>query len=386
MNRLEKLSIAISVVILLSVGSVAYFVQSSRYREVGSQQAQVKQVINKANSADQLRNIESSRIASENLYKKLAEHRTINILIIGDDIGNGSSVNDQNKWENVLTNQLNQKYQSTFSVNTLQEPSSNIVEGWINYNKYMSKNSSSQFDLIFVCFGQYDQNQVELKEFHMIYEKLLRQIMVSQTKAEIIPIIENSLSTNNGYATDIKDLANYYGLSVADMVNAFQLNKNQDLVSEDNVHPNNAGYQKYASLIYSIIQNGVNVQKSISYTQKSYCFSDTSKVDNLKFINTSNNVHEFTLKGGIYSAENKGSAISFSGSGSIIYVYYKAAPNGGIFQIYLDGKYEAEVNTKSSGSVAQIYMIQGNIVGSNHELTIVSKSGLVEILGTVMNQ
>ena len=386
MNKLEKSAIAISFVLLLCVGSVAYFVQSNRNKTVGSQKAQVKQVAIKANSADELRNLESSRIASENLYQKLVEHRAINILIVGDDIGNSSDVDDQDKWENVLADQLNQKYHSTFSVNTLSESSSNIVEGWINYNKYISKNSSSQFDLVFLCFGQYDQSQVELKEFHMLYEKLLRQIMATQPKAEIIPIIENALPNNNGYATDIKDLASYYGLTVANLASAFQQNKNQSFLSKDNVHPSNAGYQEYASLIANIIEKGVDTSKTISYAQKGYCFLDTSKVENFKFINISNNVHGFTTKDDIYVTENNDSTISFSGSGSIIYIYYKGQADGGIFQVYLDGKYEAEVNTKSSVSSNQIYMIQGNVIGGNHEVKIVSKSGTINVFGAIMNQ
>lgn len=388
MTKTEKIISICACSALLVVALLAVANQSRNRKSDSANRKAVSSIAVNAGKADSTRTSETSRIASEDFYQKLREGRDIRILVIGDDIGSSAGATSQNGWTDVLVNKLHAAYQSNFSVVRLPQTTTNVVKGWIGYTQGKDTGTITPdgYDAVFLCVGYYDQTQIELKEFHMFYEQLLVQLIKDNSKAAIFPILESSFKSENGYSVDIRDLASYYGFNLIDAKDAFSKSgKDVKQLSADGVHPNDAGYSLYADAIYNTIVQNVHSNQSVTYSKKSYFYNDTGAMQNYKLI-TQGNGSGFQQQNTSYISTKKGDALTFSGSGSLIYVYYNTSPTGGSFQIFVDKQYAGEINTKSTGSDSTAFMLTNKISNGVHTIQIVNKQGNVSVIGVIAEQ
>ncbi len=64
----------------------------------------------------------------------------------------------------------------------------------------------------------------------------------------------------------------------------------------------------------------------------------------------------------------------FTFSGSFVRVYFNTRPDGGMAKIYVDGEYQATVNTENSENLKQMLFEKTDIAGDKiHEITVVSE-------------
>lgn len=387
MEKADTIIIACACVALAAVGVLSGL---SQYRNRDKKQeaaAAVSQVSSMACVAEASRTSEASRIAGEDFYQKLREGRPVTLLLIGDDIGGSAGASAQNGWVDRLINQLHNTYGSTFTVKKPAQTATNTIKGWIEYDRMRQVDSqvgtASAYDAVLICTGQYDQTQVDLREFHMFYEDLIARLIRDIPKAAIFPVIEGSIKTENGYTVDIRDLASHYGLNIVDMKEAFgKSGKSAAELSKDGVHPTDTGYALYADTIFRVISGNVTAQKAAGATAEPVYFTDSAQIARYRLITQCQNSSGFQLqRDATYASVKKGDTLSFSASGSIIYVYYTGSVGGGSFQIYVDGRYEGEVSTKGSGSVP--YLVSDRLTAGTHTIQLVTKQGPIYIVGVV---
>jgi hypothetical protein len=360
MGKVDKIIIIIASTILLAVATVAII---SYFNGNGNKKAasvKEQELASRVSALEVSRTAEAQRIANENFYQKLKEGRPISILIIGDDIGESDGSTAGNGWIDQLTNKLYATYKSTVTVTKITQSGSNIVRSWIEYNSMVNNNKqsgvSSNFDCVFICDGKDYQSIDELKQFHMFYENLIVRLIKNDPKAEIFPMIESSIKTDNGFTVDIKELADHYGLDLIDTRTAFnQPGKNYSDLSKDGIHPNDDGYTLYAEEMYNVISGNVSKNKSINYENKPTLFSDSPQLENAHLLNTPDVVTGYQRKDNMYTSNQKGDSLTFTTSGSIAYVYYNTNTSGGQFQIFVDDQYYGEINTKSASNVSTPY-------------------------------
>jgi hypothetical protein len=389
MGKADKAVIIIASTILLAIATVAIISSINGNDNKRAASIKEKELASRVSALSSSRAAETQRVANEKFYQKLKEGRPVSILVIGDDIAASSGSTAGNGWIDQLTNKLYATYKSTVTVTKITQGGANIVRSWIEYNSMIDKNKqsgvSSNFDCVFICDGKDYQSIDDLKQFHMFYENLILRLIKNDPKAEIFPMIESSIKTDNGFTIDIKDIADHYGLDLIDTRTAFnQSGKNYSDLSKDGVHPNDAGYTLYAEQMYNVISGNVSKNKSVSYENKPTFFSDSPQLDNANLIKTPDTITGYQQKDNIFTSNQKGDSLTYITSGNIVYVYYNTNTNGGQFQIFVDDQYYGEINTKSTANVSTPYLISGSLTGKR-TIKLVTKQGSVNIVGIVTN-
>ena len=89
-------------------------------------------------------------------YEKIKNKKNINILVIGDSIGESDGVNSEQAWYTKLSRWFDSEYNIKANVKLLTHPGGGILNGLSEY----SKNIASGYDLIIVCYGQNDRQWI----------------------------------------------------------------------------------------------------------------------------------------------------------------------------------------------------------------------------------
>lgn len=179
-----------------------------------------------------------------NAYDALACGKGIDILIVGDSI---SALPYMQK----LKEQVSFDYGAECSIKNISMSSNKSYAGYVRTNLL---NEDTAYDLAIICFGQNDKNDT----FSVEYESVIRSILNLNPNCCIISILESSQRTYTEKMQIILELSDYYNISVADTIAAFDFSGySYDNLSSDGVHPNERGQEIYFSLLNQIIAENV---------------------------------------------------------------------------------------------------------------------------------
>lgn len=228
---------------------------------------------------------------SDSFYQKLADGFDVNILIVGDSIGEGAGVSDvSHSWANLLAKDID----STYGVKTkLANVSMGGNTSYAGYVRTMALSDNVDYDLVVLCYGQNDSNI----NFGLYYESIIRAVKIKYPKASIISVLESSQRSYTEKMQTIQSIAEHYGIPIADTITPFQANYNA--LTNDLVHPNNDGQQIYFQQLKNIIDTRVAARKGFDPENVAVVNDQVTIFDTFQWLDVSQFTREgntFTLK------------------------------------------------------------------------------------------
>ncbi|MCB2293546.1 SGNH/GDSL hydrolase family protein [Clostridium algoriphilum] len=329
--------------------------------------------------------IEDEVASNMNVYEDLTQKQDINALVIGDSIGqsNGSS-SDNAKWYNLIAKDVKTKYKSTITTDLITGGGTTGIRAWVELN---NDKATKQYDVAYMCFGQKDQWSMTPEQFGIFYEGIIIKLKKTNPNIEIIPIIESSFREHNNYSKVIEELSKHYNLQVADTILTFiGASESYENLTTDVEIPNDKGYSYYAKTVEKVIDDNYKAKKKTNI-KYNVLYKDTSKLNAFIFNKTPNLNNGFTINDEIVG-DKLTSSLTFNTTNSLAIIHYLRQPNGGKFNVYLDGNLVKEIDTNSTYTASYSELISENLVGQHKikiQVTSVNKGGTVKILGLATN-
>ncbi|RED54739.1 SGNH/GDSL hydrolase family protein [Cohnella lupini] len=307
-------------------------------------------------------------IVEKDLYEKLRLGSPINYLVLGDSIGESDGAENENeRWYLGLTSQIQKFFKGNVIHDINGTPGGTIFGGWIDY--LTLQKSNKDFDMVILCFGQNDQTAMELEIFQANYEALVRKIKIDYPKAEIVTLIESSLSKEE-YVESINEISEYYNLLVVDTRAAFRASgKPYNTLTNDGTHPNSAGYRLYTKSIFEAIQS--KVQTTVVTTIPSdLLFADTKIFQTGQRLTNWENLNgfELTREGGILGKAGASAELSFTGE--LLGIEKWADVTGGDYEVYVDSQLIKKFDNRAPFRVNWESLISYNLGTGEHKVVI----------------
>lgn len=260
--------------------------------------------------------------ASDSFYQKLSDGFDVNILIVGDSIGEGTGTNtDGQQWFKKLQSSLQTANKCKVSVTNVSMGGNTSYAGYV---RTMALNDDVNYDLAIICYGQNDHTD----GFSTNYESIIRAIRNKYPDCSIISILESSQREYTEKMMAIQSICEHYGIPVADTIDAFNNSgKAYEDLSNDGVHPNDAGQEIYYETVKAVIDD--NVAASIGKMSDTDVISaDVHKFDNFIWYDASSDFER---------VDDTTFTISTSASGILGIDYiYESGDNKA--DIYVDGE------------------------------------------------
>lgn len=269
MKKILSISFVIVLFVLLVMGGVVVkrFLLHEKYQNEQIDLLLQKETENEAKMEEQegeIRRLEKviySLDDSEGICQKLKNGRYVNILIVGDSIGAGTGASgSEYRWGRLLAEWMHQTYGVEYTLTNISMGGNSSYAG---YARTMILDDGIEYDLAIICYGE---NDIE-EGFSSNYEAIIRGIREKYTACSMISILESSQKTYTKKMQEIKRLAEYYGIPVADTIKAFQESSYQDAeLAEDGTHPSDVGQKLYFETLRDIILE--QLAKDESFTKK----------------------------------------------------------------------------------------------------------------------
>ena len=187
-----------------------------------------------------------------NGFQKLVCRQNVRILVVGDSIGALPWTEEVAEW-----------IQKNYSVDCEMKNAS--LGGNSSYSGIVAENlrdDGLKYDFVILCYGQNDDERY----FSSAYEALIRLLMENNPDCSIISIIESAQREYTPKMKSILKLAEYYHLSVADLIEGFQNSGySYDALSYDGVHPTELGESIYAHTVEDVIRLHVSEEYHRKY-------------------------------------------------------------------------------------------------------------------------
>lgn len=188
-------------------------------------------------------------------YQKLRHGHNISILIVGDSLGASAGAGEGHSWEAQLTDWIYEKYAVRCMVKNISLGGTGSYAGYVQ----VMKEDGGDYDLAIICYG-YNDGEESLSKY---YEAIIRAVRSKYIHCNIISVLQSPEREYTAKTAVIKDLAENYGIDIADTIDAFNSSGYRyDELTEDGVHPNDTGYGLYYEVIKRIISDGVDSYKS----------------------------------------------------------------------------------------------------------------------------
>ncbi|HEY8805529.1 MAG TPA: SGNH/GDSL hydrolase family protein [Clostridium sp.] len=323
--------------------------------------------------------------SSLNVYEELRQNQDINALVIGDSIGqsNGSS-NDNAKWFNLIAKDVKEKYKSTMTTDLVTGGSTTGIRAWVELN---NDKATKQYDVAYLCFGQKDQWSITPEQFGNFYESIIIKLKKTNSNIEIIPIIESSFREYNAYSKVINELSKHYNLQVADTILAYtSSNQTYENLTTDIEIPNDKGYSYYAKTVEKVINDNYKAKKKTS-NKHSVLYKNANKLNTFVFDSSPNTNNGFAIDNGIVG-DKLTNTLTFNTTSSVAIIHYLRKPNGGKFNVYLDGNLVKAIDTNSTYKASYSDLISDNLKGKHITkigVSSINQGGTVKILGLATN-
>ena len=262
------------------------------------------------------------RKAEDSFYQKIADGFDVNVLIVGDSIGAGAGTEtDGQQWFRQLQTYLRTVNKNKVSVTNVSMGGNASYAGYV---RTMALNDSVDYDLAIICYGQNDGAD----GFSTNYESIIRAIRSKYKDCSVISILESSQREYTEKMKIIQSICAHYGIPVADTIDAFNNSgKSYKELSNDGVHPNDAGQEIYFKTVKSVIDD--NVASSTGKMEECDVINaDVHKFDNFVWCDVSSDFERMDDTTFIINE-------SMSGILGIDYTYESGANKA---DIYVDGK------------------------------------------------
>ena len=223
------------------------------------------------------------KMQDDSFYQKLADGFDVNILIVGDSIGQGAGVETQGRgWYDQLSFYIKQQY----NVNvTLTNVSMGGNASYAGYVRTAVLDDGIDYDLAVLCYGHNDR----VENLSVNYEAMIRMIMNKYPNCSIISILESAQKDYTEKVVTIQNIAEYYGIAVADTIEPFSYN--YDELTNDGTHPNDKGQDVYFNTLKSIIDENV-LRNTGRLTKQAYKNEQVAKFENYKWYGIGNDGFE----------------------------------------------------------------------------------------------
>ena len=187
--------------------------------------------------------------ADDSFYQKLSDGFDVNVLIVGDSIAeNGQG---DNGWCTLLKSNLREVYNTKVSFTNVSMGGNASYAGYV---RTMALDDDVNYDLAIICYGQNDSTD----GFSTNYESIIRAVRSRYPDCSIISILESSQREYTKKMTAIQSICEHYGIPIADTIAAFNgSEKGYDNLTNDGVHPNDAGQKVYFETVKVVIDDNV---------------------------------------------------------------------------------------------------------------------------------
>ena len=190
--------------------------------------------------------------AEDSFYQKLTDGFDVNVLVVGDSIGAGAGTEtDGQQWFKQLQAYLRTVNKASVSVTNVSMGGNTSYAGYV---RTMALDDDIDYDLAIICYGQNDA----LQGLDVYYEAMVQAIKNKYPNCSIVSILESSQRDYTSNITTIQSICDHYGIPVADTIAAFNNSgKAYDDLSNDGVHPNDAGQEIYYETVKNVIDENV---------------------------------------------------------------------------------------------------------------------------------
>ena len=257
--------------------------------------------------------------AEDSFYQKLADGFDVNVLVVGDSIAeNGQG---EKGWCTLLQNNLRKTYNNRVSFTNVSMGGNASYAGYV---RTMALNDDVGYDLAIICYGQNDGAD----GFSTNYESIIRAIRSKYPDCSIISILESSQREYTEKMTTIQSICEHYSIPIADTIDAFNNSgKAYEDLSNDGVHPNDAGQEIYFETVKEVIDDNVAASTG-KMAEADVINADVHKFDNFVWYDTSSD---------FVRVDDTTFTISTNASGILGIDYtYKSGDNKA--DIYVDGE------------------------------------------------
>lgn len=267
------------------------------------------------------------------LYDKLRNKEKVEVLVIGDSIGaNAGSTENATRWDTQFIASVNKRYGSEVGITNLSVSGTGSLFGIIKI--IQQKLDLKQYDLAVVCYGQNDREN----RFDTYYEALIRYLKNENSNLEILPILESSQKDDTVKIEKFKKICEYYELEYADTIAEFENSgKEYDALVKDGIHPNDDGYALYAAALEDILKSRVEKNPQAKFPAQALS-EEAGVMNQCKIIP----LQQMEKKGDLYTTSVETVAL-----GS----YYLLGPDGGKFNISVNGNMLERDNKQESASM-----------------------------------
>lgn len=187
-----------------------------------------------------------------NGFQKLACRQKIRMLVVGDSIG-------ALPWTEEVAEWIEKNYSVECAIKNTSLGGNSSYSGIVAETL---RDDGLQYDLVILCYGQNDDERY----FSSAYEALIRLLLENNPNCSIISIVESSQREYTPKMKTILKLAEYYHLSVADLIEGFQNSGySYDVLSYDGVHPTELGESIYAHTLEDVIRLRVSEEYNRKY-------------------------------------------------------------------------------------------------------------------------
>ena len=182
-----------------------------------------------------------------NAYQKLACGIDINLLIVGDSIG-------ALPWTMDLSDWIQDNYRVNCYLKNISLGGNDSYAGIISERML---DDDRKYDLILVCYGQNDDEEF----FAHDYEGLIRSIIFDYPECNVISVLESPQRLYTSKMNDIMRIAEYYKISIADTIKAFEESGYAyEKLTDDGIHPNDQGQKIYLETVAEMIAGQVETE------------------------------------------------------------------------------------------------------------------------------
>lgn len=212
--------------------------------------------------------------AEDSFYQKLSDGFDVNILIVGDSIGVGDGTESAGQeWFKQLQTYLQTINKGNVSLTNISMGGNASYAGYV---RTMALNDGVDYDLAIICYGQNDSTD----GFSTNYESIIRALRNKYPDCSIISVLESSQREYTEKMTTIQGICEHYDIPIADTIAAFNNSgKNYEDLSNDGVHPNDAGQGIYFESVKAVIDANV-IESTGKMTDCDVINEDVHRFDN----------------------------------------------------------------------------------------------------------
>jgi lysophospholipase L1-like esterase len=299
------------------------------------------------------------------LFDRLENGQDVHFLVIGDSIGHSTGASHSaHSWTELLSNSFENEFSVRPSIDLLTKGGSGSFDGLIELNNY---ETDVDYDLIFLVFGQNDQNLIEPNsdQFYNTYKKLVHNVLHKFPNADIVTVTESYVK-NEKIRKAISDISADYGLLHIDTYSTFQeLEQNETEFTEDGVHPNDKGYEIYAQVIFDLLKQRYETMEMFQLPpEKKVTFSETKLIK-------PQNVIGFLDKDTYFVSDSKTDSLEYTFTGNLLGVAVITNKDGGKFDVYIDGEKRRTLDSYSAKNIERFYLVADQLEAGDHTVTII---------------